>query len=149
MRSFVFDGKRNWLNDRVDIPNLPGQLIDATCVFSNDRAWFLTSSQVSGQLVNHCYVVAADGSVIATLEVNQGETSWLAAGIRGHMAAGHDLYAATDDGIVCVGTDGGSIVVKRSFPDTQPFVSSDSQLIPSPDGIYTVSTRKITLLKLQ
>lgn len=149
MRSFVFDGERNWLNDQVDIPNLPGQLIDATCVFSDKRAWFMASLQEAGQLINRCYVVSADGSVVATTEAVHGDNSWLAAGIRGHLAVGSALYAATDEGIIRVGTDGSSVVVERSFPDTEPFVSSGSQLVPSPDGIYTVSNQEITLLKIQ
>lgn len=149
MRSFVFKGDNHWLNDQVDIPSLPGQLIDATCVFSNDRAWFMVSLQESGQLVNRCYVIDADGSVIAKTEAIYGDNSWLAAGIRGHLAVGSALYAATDEGIVRVGTDGNLVMVERNFPDTESFVSSDSQLVPSPDGIYVVASQEITLLKIR
>ncbi|MDB5184960.1 MAG: hypothetical protein JWN38_768 [Candidatus Saccharibacteria bacterium] len=149
LRAFVFDATKRQLNDRVAIDSLAGQLVDATCVFADDRAWFMVSTQTGGQLLNRCFVINARGDVLATATAQQGDNSWLAGGIRGHLAMGDALYAATDDGIVRLATDNGTVVVERTFPDTEPFVSTASQLVPSPEGIYAVSTREITLLKIR
>jgi hypothetical protein len=149
-RFFTFNPQQRGINDQVNIRSLPGQLVDATAVFGDDRVWFLATLQDGGRLVNRCYVIDAHGAVIAETSADHGDDSWLAAGIRGHFAMGQALYAATDEGIVRVGAEAnGQVVVERSFPDTEPFVSSASQLIPSPEGIYAVSSREITLLKIR
>jgi H/ACA ribonucleoprotein complex subunit 3 len=149
LRAFTFDAHQRGINDQVAIANLPGQLVDATTVFGDNRAWFMATLQEAGQLVNRCHVLDSRGTVLATTEAIQGDNSWLAAGIRGHLAIGDVLYAATDDGIVRVGLDNGTVTVERSFPDTEPFVSSATQLVPSPEGIYAVSSQEITLLKIR
>jgi len=147
-RSFVFDTGGAGLNDRVPIPNLPGQLIDATCVFSNQLAWLMLSIQEAGRLVNHCYVVNQKGELVASASAEETDDSWLASGIRGRFASGRSLYAATDEGIVRITAANGTLQVEQEFPDTEPFVDAASQLLAGSDGIYAVSAREITLLKL-
>jgi len=44
--------------------------------------------------------------------------------------------------------DNGKISVTRVFPDTEPFVSSDSQLFAGKEGIYVVGQHEIQLLKI-
>lgn len=155
LRAFVFDSERQGLNDRVAIPAIPGQLVDATCVFSEGQsdpdgpAWFMVSTQENGVLVNRCYVIDNRGTVLAELQASQGDNSWLASGIRGHLAVGKSLYVATDEGIVQVAAEAGSVHVQRTFPDTEPFVASTSQLLPAPTGIYAVSHNEIVLLEIK
>jgi hypothetical protein len=149
VRSFVFKSNTRGLNDQVDITSLPGQLVDATCVFSDDHAWFMTCTQEQGQLVNRCYVVDAKGQVVARTDAISGEDSWLGRGIRGHLAVGAALYAATDEGIMRIGIDRGQVVEERKFPDTEPFVDASAQLVSGPGGIYVVSSREITLLEIR
>lgn len=149
VRSFVFRPGVRGLNDQVAITSLPGQLIDATCVFGSDRAWFMVSMQENGILMNRCYVIDTQGVVLATQTAPQGEDSWLGRTIRGHLATGSSLFAATDDGIVRVGVSAGRLVLERSFPDTEPFVDSHTALVQGPGGIYVVSRREITLLEIR
>lgn len=149
VRSFVFKPGKRGLNDQVAINQLPGQTVDAACVFGNDRAWFMTSAQENGVLINRCYVIDVKGHVLAAATALQGEDSWLGQSIRGHFSSGNSLFAATDEGIVRVGVDAGQLAIERSFPDTEPFVDSHTHLISGPGGIYAVSNKEITLLEIR
>lgn len=148
VRSFVFNAEGRGLNDRVDIPHLAGQLIDVTCVFSDRLAWFMVSLQEGGRLINRCFVIDDKGVVVASASAYQDEDSWLANGIRGRFAAGSALFAATDQGIVRIGTDQGGVNVDQTYPDTATFVTSATRLLPGPAGILAVSDSEIVLLKL-
>lgn len=147
-RSFVFTADGRGINDRVAVPTLPGQLIDATCVVGEKLAWFLARSQEEGRIINRCYVVDQHGAVIADEAVGDDDESWLASGIRGHFASGSSLFVATDEGIVRVEAGGGIIRVDQTFPDTQPFVDSNTKLLPGKGGVYAVNAREIYLLTL-
>lgn len=148
VRSFVFDTQGNSLNDRVPITNLPGQLIDASCVFSDRLAWFMVRLQENGRIANRCFVIDSNGQLIAEAE-GDDDSSWLAQGIRGHMAVGQALFAATDTGIVKLEVGNGMVQVAQTFPDTEPFVDAHSKLLPAAGGIHVVSSKEITLLKLR
>lgn len=145
---FVFDARRRGLNDTVKLPKIPGQLIDATCYFCHDRVWFFVAAQEKGITVNRCLVLKADGSVIAQAQAEQGDDTWLGT-LRGKCAAGKFLLAATDDGLVRVEPDCGQIVKTREFPDTEPFVDAGCHLFLGKDGIYVVSRREISMLKIR
>ncbi|HTE58595.1 MAG TPA: hypothetical protein VK694_07715 [Verrucomicrobiae bacterium] len=148
-RAFVFDTQGTSLNDQVQIPTLPGQLIDATCVFSDQLAWFMVSLQENGRRINRCYVINKNGDVVGELTADQDESTWLAASIRGRLASGSSLFAATDEGIVQVTVENHTISVAQTFPDTEPFVDDDTQLLAGNGGIYAVSTRKGEIIHLQ
>jgi hypothetical protein len=149
LRAFVFDSQRPGLNDQVPIPALPGQLIDATCVFSDSHAWFMVSLQENGRLVNRCFVISRSGQVVAEMSADQDDQSWLAGGIRGRFASGSSLFAATDEGIVRITAENGIVNVAQTFPDTEPFVDDTTQLLAGDGGIYAVSSTEITHLKIQ
>ncbi|OGL34353.1 hypothetical protein A3F64_00150 [Candidatus Saccharibacteria bacterium RIFCSPHIGHO2_12_FULL_42_8] len=148
MRSFVFDVKSQTMNDRVKVPTLPGQLIDATCCFSQTHAWFMVRLQDSGRIVNRCYVIDKSGKVVASVEPDSDDDHWLNQSIRGHFATGSSLFAATDDGIVKIGLDLEEVIVVQTFPDTESFVDSHSQLLPGNGGIHVVSSQEIAFLKI-
>lgn len=148
-RAFVFNSLHTGLNDSVAIPLISGQIVDATCSFSETHTWFFTTTQEQGKLVHRCVVLDMSGAIIASTGTAGDDTSWLVGGIRGHLAVGSSLFVATDSGIVRVSSDRGSLSVEREFPDTEPFVDAHSQLVSGPGGIYVVSTRAITLLEIQ
>ncbi len=149
MRAFVFDTSGRGLNDQVPISAIPGQLIDAACVFSERYGWFMVSTQESGQLLNRCYVVNARGEVVAEAEAKPGDDSWLSYGIRGHFAVGSSLFVATDSGIVRVAIENGVIGVAQTFPDTEPYVDTATKLLPGDGGIYAVSAHEIVLIQIK
>ncbi|MEK7641648.1 MAG: hypothetical protein AAB365_01485 [Patescibacteria group bacterium] len=144
---FVFDAKRSGMNDSVKLPPMPGQLIDTSCYFSSDRAWFLWSAQENGRRVNHCVVVRPTGAVEGHAQAEDGDGSWLGT-IRGKCATGNVLLCATDQGIIQVKHDGATIAEAKRYPDTEPFVSSDDSLIVGADGLYVVSRKEMTLLRI-
>lgn len=147
--AFVFDAERRGINDAVAIPPIRGQLVDATCAFSDHRCWFFTATQDRGKTVHRATVIKPDGSIEATAEAEAGDGSWLGT-IRGKAAAGNFLLAPTDDGVVRVEPDGsGGLAVTKSFPDTEPFVDAGCALHVGRRGLYVVSKREITVLKIQ
>ncbi|MBI4128669.1 MAG: hypothetical protein HY460_01340 [Parcubacteria group bacterium] len=143
--AFIFDAERTGMNDSVPIPALPGKLIDATTAFAHEQAWFFTAIEDQGSLMNRCFVVRRDGTVVGTAEAMHGDGTWLGM-IHGQCAVGQFLLAATDDGIVRVEASGGSIAVTREFPDTEPFVHAGARLIAVSDGLAVVTAQEVTML---
>ena len=145
--AFVFDTNRRGINDTVKIPFSPGQLIDATCTFADERCWFFWATQEAGRIINRCTIIRSNGTIEATAEAERGDNSWLAS-LGGKCAAGKFLLAATDDGVVRVELQNGQIVKTKEFPDTEPFVNASSQLLASEQGLYVINQRQINLLKI-
>ncbi|MFZ1301316.1 MAG: hypothetical protein WAQ27_01915 [Candidatus Microsaccharimonas sp.] len=150
IRAFLFGAQTGGFNDRVEITSLPGQLIDATCVFGKEYTWMFATVQDQGALLHKCMVIDAQGKLIGEVTATDGDDSWLGAGIRGNLAVGAFLYVATDDGIARIGVDAGQVFLEKQFPDTEPFVDSHTQLVQGQEGIYAVThNRAITLLKIK
>ncbi len=145
--SFVFDARKSGINDSVKLSPIKGQLVDSTCVFSKDRCWFFHQVNILGERVNSCSVIHSDGSVEATAEAPDGDGTWLGT-IRGKCAAGNFLLCATDDGIVKVEPNNGHITVTKEYPDTEPFVDSQSNLFPGSEGLYVARRREIIRLTI-
>jgi hypothetical protein len=147
-RGLIFNAERGGINDTVPVPSIRGNLIDATCTFSDHLVWVIFAVSEQGVINHYCYVLSEKGELIAQVATTKGDGTWLGESIRGHLALGNYLYAATDSGIIRVGVSGKSIRVDREFPDTQDFVSTETQLLPGKGGITAVSSREIVLLQL-
>ncbi len=156
-QAFVFDTKnRNSLNDNVKFPRIRGQLVDAHCQFSSQRAWVFTTTQESGRLVNRCVVLDNNGSIQAEAEAEAGDGSWLG-NIRGHCATTlpgkggtvrHVLFVPTDEGMVRIEAENGNINETVQFPDTKQWVDSSTHLYLTQDGIAAVTPHSITILQM-
>ena len=144
---FVFDALNRGINDNVKIPRIKGQLLDSTCVFSNQYCWFFTTTQEGSNTINRVSVISIDGQIHGSTDTTNADGSWLGH-IRGNLALGNSLYSATDDGIIRVMVENGKISVTQSFPDTEPFVDSETYLFPAANGIYAVSAKEVVLLKI-
>ncbi|CAN1211649.1 hypothetical protein TUMEXPCC7403_15705 [Tumidithrix helvetica PCC 7403] len=148
--SFVFDAKHSGINDRVKLPAWQGELIEATCSFSQEYCWFFTATQEQGKIVHRANVIRSNGEVIATLSLEKNRCSssaaWLNT-IHGKYAINQFLLAATDEGIVRIEVQNGQIVQTKTFPETEPYVDANSQLFASRDGIYVVNGKKIDFLQ--
>lgn len=145
---FVFDAKQRSINDSVKLPPMRGQVIDTACYFSKDRAWFLWNSQENGRRINQCVVIRPNGVIEGHAQAEADDGSWLGT-IRGKCAIGNMLLCATDEGIVQVKHETGTIVVAKKFPDTEPFVSTDVSLFVDNQGsLYVIKRSEITLLKI-
>jgi hypothetical protein len=149
--SFVFDTKRTGINDRVKIPAWQGELIEATCSFSQEYCWLFTATQEQGKIIHRANVICPTGEVVATLEVEKQQTlssaAWLNR-IHGKYAVHDFLLAATDEGIVRIEVKNGQMLQTKIFPETESHVDASSRLFASQDGVYVVNHKKIELLKI-
>ena len=145
--ALLFDAARAGMNDRVDLSLPPGQVLDATCAFGEDRCWFLAAVKEPRGITNHCVLVARDGRVLGRHSAPEGDGSWLGT-LRGKCAAGAALLCATDDGVTRVEEVGGALVQTRLFAGTAPYVDSATHLFAGRDGLYAVSAHTIYLLRL-
>lgn len=143
---FVFDAERPGINDNVKI-NIKGQLIDSTCLFGKNLAWFFASMRIGGKTINQCSVIETNGTLIAQSEAEDGDGSWLG-NIRGKCAFENFLLVATDNGIVKIELTNAGLMKTAEFPDTEPFVDNGSHLFPGTGGIYVVNRNEIILLKI-
>lgn len=153
--AFVFDAHKLGINDRVKLPPWHGQLIDASCHFSQDYGWLFLTTQTQGQIHHHCIVIHATGTVMASEAAISGQDHWLAklfttgaAAIATPCAVNHFLWVATDDGIVRIDCQTGQLQPTKTFPDTEPFVNSQCQLFAAIDGLYVVNHQIIQFLRL-
>lgn len=146
--AFMFESDKRGINDTVKVPFLPGQLVDSSCVFGSDRAWFFTATRVGGKTINQCVVMNRAGTVLGKYQTPADDGSWLGS-IRGKCGVNDFLLAPTDNGIVRVEVAGSSLAVSKEFPDTEPFVNAASQLYAGADGLYVVNRQAIVRLQLK
>ncbi len=135
---FVFDPAHGVLDDRVALPPLRGQLVDACAVIGDDRAWLALTCADRGRLVTTCVVIGRDARVLAS-----GDAPWPAGG----CAAGPHLFVPTDDGIVRVEVVQRAIAVTRVFAETAGLVCAADRLALHASGLDVV--RRADAIRLQ
>jgi len=145
--TFVFNSRSGGINDSVKTPRIPGQLIDAHCVFSKDMAWLMLIASDRRGVRHHCFAINNHGQVVAQITADPRTTHWLS-NIHGPCAVGNSLLCPTDNGVVKIDLQGSSLVVTKEFPDTEPFCDSGSTLLAGPGGLYVVNPQEILLLKI-
>jgi H/ACA ribonucleoprotein complex subunit 3 len=145
---FVFDSERQGINDQVKLPNLGGQIIETNSIISNNLCWFFISISQQSKLINRVLVMEPNGKIIAQQQVDKNSNSWLT-NIHGHCAVNNFLLAVTDEELVRLEIENNQIVKTKEFPDTESFVDSNSQLIPSKEGIYIVKENSIKLIEIK
>lgn len=117
-----------------------GRVVDAEAVFDAEHALLSVASEAGGVELVQRWLFDGRGQLL-------GRSS---GGQRGRAAllAGRVLLG-TDAGLLALRLDSGHLVEAASFPDTQPFVGAEDELLPQPDGsIYVVGTREILHLSL-
>jgi len=145
--AFTFDAKRVGIGDRVNIPPIQGELIEANCVFSNDLCWFFTITQEQGNIIHRVSVLRPNGELVAKIAEPKGNLAWLT-NIHGGSAIGNWLFVPTDEGIARVEVNNGQIMITKNFPETEPYVDSGCSLIVGSQGIYVIHSQKILQLQL-
>ena len=146
--AFVFHLHRTGINDQVKLPRFPGKIIEANCRFSESYCWFFLTLETQGKLVNQVYVINSHGEIVAMTEVNKNDQSWLS-NLEGKFAFNHCLLSATDEGIIRLELQKGAIVPTKLFRETEPFVTNNSHLFASSQGIYVVNEQDINFLSYQ
>lgn len=146
---FVFEAEHPGINDTVKLPPIRGQLLDATCVFSNDLAWFFTATQEGVKAIHSCFVINKKGEFLGSETREAQDGSWLGTKIHGHLAVGKVLFVATDEGLIRLElTNSRTIREARKFPDTEPFMDSGKALFAGTEGIFVVGQKEISLIKM-
>lgn len=144
---FIFDAHKKGLLDNINL-SIKGQIVDAWTYFGHDCCWFFITVSLSGKLINKCYLIDKSGKILSSEECNKNTVSWLAGSIRGKAAVGNFLFAPTDDGIIRLELSNAKITITKEFPDTAPFVNSESALYIGKSEIYVVKRNEILSLKL-
>jgi hypothetical protein len=142
---FVFRPERGVLDDRVALPKLRGQLVDAHATVGDDRAWLWLTSVDGGRLVTTCVVIGADAQVIASATF--ADASWTA-GITGACAAGPHLFVPTDLGLARIEIVQGTVTQTRTFVETAPLIGAGDRLALSPGGIDAARRRDAIRMQL-
>jgi H/ACA ribonucleoprotein complex subunit 3 len=149
--AFVFDANKPGINDRVQLPSCPGHLTHSACLFSQTDAWLFLTTQNQGQIYHTCAVIGADGTIVATAQAQCGTDHWLAtvgqSGERG-CAIANALLVPTDEGIIRIDRHPGQLMHTKTFADTEPFVDSNTRLLPAPQGLYGVNAQDIYQLAI-
>ncbi len=153
--AFVFDAHKPGMNDRLQLPSWQGQLIHASCTFSQSYGWLFLTTQTQGQIYQTCMVIQSDGTLAATATASQGTAHWLM--LLGHQqtlasapgcAIDNFFLAATDDGIIRVELRQGQLLHTKTFLETEPLVDSSCQLLPASQGLYVVKAQEIYQLAI-
>ncbi len=142
---FVFRPDRGILDDRVVLPKIRGQLVDAHATVGDDRAWLWLTCADGGRLVTTCVVIAADSTVLASETLV--DASWVA-GVHGACAVGPHLFVPTDDGIARIEVVGNAISPTRLFAETAALVSSGDRLALTAGGIDAIRRRDVIRMHL-
>nr|MBA3393681.1 hypothetical protein [Deltaproteobacteria bacterium] len=142
---FVFSPDRGVLDDRIALPRIRGELVDAHATIGTDRAWLWLTTAEAGRVILTCIVIGADASVIAVDTL--ADAAWangLLAGLGGACAVGPHLFVPTDDGVARIEVVAGAITQTRIFVETSPHVSAGDRLAlsSSPGGGLDVLRRR-------
>jgi len=138
---------RAGIRDRVQLPPIRGELIDANCVFSDRICWFFTATQEQGKIIHRVSVLRDTSELVATLVAQKGDIAWLDH-FHGCSAISNWLFVPTDEGIARVEVQNGQIMITKTFPETEPYVDSGCSLIVASQGIYVIHSQKILQLQL-
>ncbi len=135
MVGFVFRPDRRGLDDRVALPRLRGQLVDAHAIVGDDRAWLFWREAFAGRDTVTCTVVAATGEIVATTTSPAADAAWGLA--RGAVAIGAHLFVPTDGGVIRLEADAAThdVSVTRTFPATAELVDAGDELSIGPRGL--------------
>lgn len=145
---FTFKPESVCINDEVEMPQIIGKLIDAQCYFSGDCIWFFYTLSSNGIVTNHCHVFNSKGKTIARAEGQENDGTWLES-IHGKCPSGKTIFSPSDNGLIRAKIDGDSIVEEIRFPDTEPFIKSNSKIYSSKHGLYVVDEKEILLIQMQ
>ncbi|MBA3454541.1 MAG: hypothetical protein H0T42_15735 [Deltaproteobacteria bacterium] len=142
---FVFRPDRGVLDDRVALPRLRGQLVDAHATIGDDRAWLWLTTVDAGRLVTTCVVIDATAQVLATSTL--ADAPWIS-GIGGGCTAGPHLFVPTDEGLARIEIVQGVITQTRTFAETAAVVGPGDRLALSPGGIDAIRRRDAIRMQL-
>jgi len=126
----------------INMPDLPGQIIDLDVKVSVNSILLLRRNLDNGRTFSHLHVISDIGSVLEQRS-EESLSSELLQNIYGKAFAGSNIIHPTDAGIAI--EKHGDISLK---PSTADHVTNDNKLTLYKQGLLVISTNKITYLTL-
>ncbi|MFZ2718392.1 MAG: hypothetical protein WAZ12_01210 [Candidatus Absconditicoccaceae bacterium] len=148
LQGFIFDDTSKVINDKVNLPFIKGEIIDAKTYISDHLAWLMIATKDQSRYINHCLVIDKQGKVLSHINNETSDQPWLSH-IKGKSAAGNYLFCPTDDGIMRVSVEPNGNLETKVFVDTENYVNEQSSLLVSPMGIYVIKRNKILLISIK
>ncbi len=148
-RYFTFATARGGFFD-VALAPLRGRVVAAEVTFDAGHALFTITTEERGRLVAAMHLVAADGTVVASM-VGAPEDDVALASVDGKCLAFGVVLVAHEGGLVALKADAGSrtFAPLRAFPEARGHVSDESTLLAGPGGsLYVVRPREILQLSI-
>jgi len=147
LEGFTFSSSSS-ATKKVELPVIPGEIIDATCTFSDALCWFFLQTKTGKNYLNHAFAISSKGDVVWHATASPDDHDWLET-IRGKTAFGNDLFSTTMDGIQRIRLHSNGTVEVKQFTDTASHVSIGDILHVSHHGIYVQRPHEIFLITLQ
>jgi len=148
----------SYINGRTDVSNINdfipsigfNRILDSRAYISSKLAWLVLTLGATDNNKNKTYnlcvcVDIKQSKAIASTSSLDAPESAIAGDIHGYDAFGNSLFIPTDDGIKKLNETCDKVV---EFPDTSPFVDSNSRLLVTPTGIHSVSASTVTHLSI-
>jgi serine/threonine protein kinase len=140
LSAFLFWPKRHTILDGLKLPAIHGELLKAHAVLSETQAWLFLKAHVQGHEQLDVVVFDENGQQIHHRRCSPVDL----AGFLGATAIANALLLPTDEGVMRIRIENGW--QQLLFAETAAFVSSESQLLPAPQGLYVVERDSIVLL---
>ena len=147
---FCFGGGSGALSP-VELPSIEGRLVSAEACFDGTSTLLILETIVGGQRHLRLHLLDARGAVLASAEGPAGSAAHLGEPRSFALFSGR-ILRATDRGLLSVEVDRRlrTLSPGRLFPDTEPFISSDSELLAGPGGsVFVVGLKEIVELRLE
>jgi H/ACA ribonucleoprotein complex subunit 3 len=143
----TFNASGAGFHDLTLPPNF-GTVIDASCVVGDDLAWLVLSTQLSGRVVNQCFVLNSQAQLQATAEATKDDGTWLGSMTSAAHATGNKLLVPVPRvGIVRVGITGQQARPEITYPGTSALVPNKDATVGltySSAGVLHYSTNSTT-----
>lgn len=141
---YIVQHDKTVTKDGIQLPKIPGSILDIKAYISEKHIWVCIATKDMSQYENHCIVLSTDGSVLAHHKNEHNDQSWLTH-IHGKFAMGPYLFCPTNEGVVRIHTENGT-VESKTFADTKPYLHEGMQLLVNSKGLYVITRQKIQLL---
>lgn len=146
---FLFEPGRSGLR-RIELPTPKGRLLDTYAAFDRQRVLLEMNIEQDGTNRRFLFVVASDGALLAD-STGLAESSPALASSGGKAILENHVLCPTDDGLLSLLIDPihQTLIEQRSFPDTEPFITAQSVVLPAPGGsVFIVNAQDIVHLTL-